>query len=133
MDDIQKYKLNMTTINKLLNEYAGGINTNNLENINFLLGRNAASNWYIYHNSDQSDTIFHLDKFSSPYVIVNLPIDQLTREQILVASIICKKKSKYKNVPEIGILYTSVSNTRLGESLGTFIIKSNNKKKLIYI
>ena len=99
----------------------------------FLLGKNAESNWNIYKASEQTDTIFHVDKLSSPYVIVNVPVDDLSREQISAAAILCKSKSKHRLHHDLEILYTPISNTYLGDKLGMFIIKNNNKKKIIKI
>ena len=105
----------------------------NMEPPKYLLGKNAADNWKIYKESSQADTVFHLDKFSSPYVIVNLPIAELTPEHINTAAELCKSKSKYKNMSNIGVMYTPISNTILGDALGSFIISSNHKVKVIYI
>lgn len=99
----------------------------------YLIGQNAKNNWNIYKSSQQSDTIFHLDKFSSSYIILNVKIDQLTKKQINTAALLCKFKSKYKNLNNISVLYTSISNTFLGDEIGTFIIKSNRKKKIIKV
>ena len=107
--------------------------TTNEQNPRFLIGKNAEINWQIYKASDGLDTIFHLDKFPSPYVILNIPIELLTKEQINAAALLCKSKSKYKNITNIGIMYTPISNTNLGIRTGEFIIKSNRKKKIIFV
>ena len=120
--------------------------------INLLVGKNASNNWEIYKLSNlglgsvaentsqvnpargnQIDTIFHLDKFPSPYVIINKPIEELSTELIIFAATVCKSKSKYKNVPNIGVLYTPISNTIIGDKVGSFIIVSNRKKHVIHI
>lgn len=97
------------------------------------IGKNAANNWEIYKSSKGSDTIFHLDKFPSPYVIINKPIDELSTPIIEFLAKLCKSKTKYKNVPNIGVLYTLVSNTTLGVKIGSFIINSNRKKNIIHV
>ena len=99
----------------------------------YLIGKNAADNWELYKKSQKTDSIFHLDKFSSPYVIVNIDMDSLTAEQINTAANLCKSHSKYKNVPQIGVLYTSISNTKLGKETGSFIIISNRKTKIVRV
>lgn len=99
----------------------------------FLLGKSAENNWQIYKLSDQCDTVFHLDKFSSPYVIVNKELTSLTKEQIHIAAQLCKNGSKYRDVPNIAIMYTPISNTFLGEKLGSFIIRSNHKVNIVKI
>ena len=103
------------------------------ETVKYLVGKNAVDNWKIYKESSQTDTIFHLDKFSSPYIIVNVPITDLTNEQIYTAANLCKSKTKYKNIPNLGVMYTSISNTTLGTNVGAFHITSNRKVKVVNV
>lgn len=107
--------------------------TDSKDTVTYRVGKNATDNWKIYKESSHFDTVFHLDKFSSPYVIVNVPINELTMEQIMTAATLCKSKTKYKNVPNIGVMYTPIANTVLGLKLGSFIISSNHKTKTIYV
>ena len=109
------------------------IDKSNITDTRILLGKNAETNWQIYKASSQTDCIFHLDKLSSPYVIVNIPADMLTTEQIYIIGSICKSKSKHKNVPNISVMYTPISNTMLGNNVGEFIITSNRKKNTVII
>lgn len=115
----------------ILEEYS--IDLDDVLQVKYYVGKNAGDNWLIYKNSSQMDTVFHLDKYSSPYVIVNQSIDQLTKNQILTAAVLCKSKSKYKNLKNISVLYTPIANTKLGNKEGSFIIKNNKKKLLIKI
>ena len=118
---------------KIYELYEPAFDIDSVSNIRYLVGKNAENNWNIYRASERSDTIFHLDKFSSPYVIVNVPITELTTEQIYMAAYLCKLKSKYKSYNNIGVLYTSISNTSLGNEIGSFNIKSTGKKKVIHV
>lgn len=133
MDTMSEYALDRKNLEKIIKEYDYNFNMESLENTLFLVGTSASTNWDMYRHCMQTDTIFHLNKFSSPYVIVNLPINQLSNEQILAAAIICKRKSKYKNVPNVGVIYTPISNTVLGNEIGSFVIRNNHKKKLIIV
>ncbi|XWV26021.1 hypothetical protein QJ857_gp1059 [Tupanvirus soda lake] len=125
--------VSMDTLQTLINQYAPAMDTSTIFTARFLLGRNADNNWDIYKASNQTDTIFHLDKFPSPYVIINVSIENLTSQQIMVAALLCKLKSKYKSLNNIGVLYTPVSNTLLGSKPGSFIINSNHKKCVINV
>lgn len=100
--------------------------------VNYYVGTNAEDNWNLYRASSQSFTIFHLDKFSSPYVVIDQEIDNLNQKHLNLASLICKYYSKYKNVPNINIMYTPISNTSLGDTIGSFIVKNNKKKKVYH-
>jgi predicted ribosome quality control (RQC) complex YloA/Tae2 family protein len=97
----------------------------------YLVGRNAKNNWDIYKKSDELDTIFHLDNNPSPYVIINKPITELTKNEIIHASELCKSKSKFKDHDKVTVLYTSISNTFLGKVIGSFCIKSISEKYTI--
>ena len=101
--------------------------------IKYIIGKNSVNNWEIYRESNKNDTIFHLDKFPSPYVIVNIPILELSIAQINYAAQLCKLKSKYKNLPNLGIMYTPISNTKLGTEIGSFVVISRRKTNVIHI
>jgi len=120
-------------LHEILTQHFPHLLDNSVANLKFLIGKNAENNWEIYKSSSQKDVIFHLDKFSSPYVIVNVSMDDLTPDQIKVAATICKLRSKYKNMKNIGVSYTPISNTILGQDVGSYIIRNNHKKKVIYV
>ena len=101
--------------------------------MNLSVGTSASENWLLYRKSRQCDTIFHLVKYPSAYVIAPIPMEDLTKEQILEAATLCKSKSKYKNLPNLAVMYTPISNTILGMELGSFVVKSNHKKKVVYV
>lgn len=102
-------------------------------NIRYVVGKSASDNWTIHRASSQSDVVFHLDKFSSPYVIVNVPLTDLTNDQIRLAAYLCKMYSKHKAHNNLGVLYTPISNTKLAHEVGSFNIVSNKKKRIIYL
>ena len=104
-----------------------------MEEVKFVVGKNDRDNWRLYRESGQDSTIFHLDKFSSSYVIVEVPVDKLTPAQILDGARLCKSHSKYRDVPKIGVMYTSRSNTHLGDKVGEFIVKSNRKRRVVVV
>lgn len=96
-------------------------------------GTSAHHDWQIYRESHQNGTLFHLDKFPSPYVIANVPIGDLTNQQIRAMAQPCKSKSKYKNLRSAGVFYTPASNTRPGEAVGSLVVLSNRKKKIVRV
>ena len=103
------------------------------ENIKFLLGQNAEENWNILEEAQKinSDYIwFHLNSFSSPYVIMYCTIDELnsTRKNELndilnFAANLCKQNSKYKYLNQLKIIYTSLKKLSKGSEIGEVIIK----------
>lgn len=98
-----------------------------------IIGRSATDNWKILSEASQNDTIFHLDGFPSPYVIVKKPANELEKGEIIAAAIACKSKSKYKSIKKVSVLWTPVGNVTKGKVTGEFIIKSNKQVKLIVI
>ena|ERR1700747_714764 len=91
-------------------------------------GKNAKNNWEIYDEAEQFHTIFHIDNLTSPYVIINLPMNELTNQQIAECGNLCKEHSKHKHI-KVTMLYTEISNTYKGNVLGQFIIKSDKLVK----
>lgn len=99
--------------------------------VNYFVGKNAHNNWELLSIAHQNHTLFHLEKFSSPYVIVDQSIDKLYEEEIEQACFLCWTNSKMKKVSTVKIFYTPVSNVYKGSDIGSIIIKSNKKKKII--
>lgn len=130
---ITNHTVDQNSLQSLVQSFFSSMDVSSISKARFLLGKNADSNWSIHRASDPNDTIFHVNKLSSPYVIINIPIEKLTKEQALTAAILCKSKSKHKNSPNLEILYTPISNTRLGDVPGLFIIKSESKKKILHV
>lgn len=97
------------------------------------IGKNKEENWKIYNEAEPTHTIFHLDSLSSPYVIVPISIEELTPAVVIEASQMCKLHSKYRNYHQIKVMYTAVSNTRLGAETGSFVVISNRKVKIIKV
>jgi hypothetical protein len=106
-----------------------------MKNLNFemKIGKTAQDNWNILNESSQTHTILHLNSFSSPYVIINKPINQLSKSEITVAAQSCKEHSKYKNYQNLKIFYTSISNVTKADKIGSFHIISRKKLKYINI
>lgn len=100
------------------------------EGVNFIIGENAQDNWNLLSSSKQQWIWFHLDKFSSPYVILTESLKDLKnntyekswREYIVKAGLLCKENSKHKN-NKVKIIYTNVKNVSKGTSVGEAIIK----------
>ncbi len=96
--------------------------------MNYTVGKNAKDNWLKWKEASSTDTIFHLEKFSSPYVIVKKSIIDLSMQEITFLAQECLDHSKYKGMHSIYVFYTEKSNTTLGEEIGSFYIKSSKKK-----
>lgn len=101
--------------------------------MSLIIGKNAQNNWDIlkkYKKINKSYLWFHLDGFSSPYVILEKEYNKVSKQEIIYACQACKDNSKYKNM-EVKIVYTTLKNIIKGNEIGQAIIKS--KKKCNYI
>ena len=97
------------------------------EGINYLIGENAKDNWDILNDAKQNWIWFHLDNFSSPYVIMqeckkgikNRKYEKTYIEYIKMGCLLCKQNSKY-NSQKVKVIFTNLKN----------IFKNNNVKKI---
>ncbi len=96
------------------------------ENIEIWVGQNAQDNWDILSQSKQTEIWLHLDKLSSPYVIIK---DSNPSKYCLnYAASICKKHSKYYNLNKVNVIYTQIKNIKKGSEIGSAIVKGKTKK-----
>ena len=102
---------------------------------NYIVGKSAQNNWDLFDKAKGTDIWFHLDSFSSPYVILSNEdiTTQLNKKDILECAIACKSNSKYKNVPKLKIVYCRIDNLTKGNIVGSLIIKSRRKCSYIII
>ena len=106
------------------------------ENVKFILGQNAEENWNILDeakNENINYIWFHLDSFPSGYVIMYSTLDDLVDKNIddylFFAGNLCKNNTKYRNLNDIKICYTSLNKLEKTDKIGEIIVKG--KKKII--
>lgn len=100
------------------------------------VGENAQDNWNLLDQSEDNYIFFHLSSFSSCYVVLETYYKNLNEVPIDIikkAAELCKSKTKYKNMIDIKVDYTTVNNVKKGEVIGEIIYKSNKKVKCIKI
>ena len=97
-----------------------------------VVGKNDSDNWNIIKESSSDDIWFHLNSFPSPHVITRINGSD-EEVDINYAASLCKSKSKYKNVPNIKIVYTSIKNLKLGNKVGSVEFISKRKCKYVVI
>jgi len=87
------------------------------------IGSSAQENWDIIKDSKQNDIWFHLQKRSSPHVVINLPkktkIKDISSTTIKYAATLCKVNSAWKNHKVVTVMYTYIKNVRYGEDIGS--------------
>ena len=98
------------------------------------IGQNKIENWSLLSGRNSWDYIFHLASFPSCYVIVSLENPkELEKKYITKIAKLCKHNTKYKNVPNIKIEYTNISNILKGNVLGEYKYVSRKKINTIKI
>ena len=98
------------------------------------IGNNCSENWQLLDNSKEHHIFFHLSHFPSCYVILQYEIDKEVDIKIIEkAALQCKLHTKYKNLKNIRVDYTNISNVVKGEKVGEIFYKSNRKVKNILV
>lgn len=95
--------------------------------VKIIVGQSAKENWKIYDDCEPDDIWFHLDDFSSPYVIIkNYNYNELSNTTYKKVACICKSNSKMKNINKVSVIYTPIGNLLKGKAVGSVIIKKNS-------
>jgi predicted ribosome quality control (RQC) complex YloA/Tae2 family protein len=92
------------------------------------IGSNAKENWTLV-DSDDNYTWLHLNSYPSCHVVIET--DDPTQEEIIFAAQLCKENTKYRNLRNLKICYTTCGNLKKGTETGSVIYKS--KRKVHYI
>lgn len=98
------------------------------------VGQNKRENWQLLEDKNPWDLIFHLTSFPSCYVVVPMTErDVLSEESILDIARVCKKNTKYRNLRDVKVDYTTISNISVGEDVGEYEYISNRKVKVVKV
>ena len=107
-------------------------------NIIYIIGENAQDNWNIldlYKKENDKYIWFHLNSFSSAYVIMCSTINDIDKSQfydyLYYGAELCKNNSKYKNLKNLKIIYTTLNKLSKTNKIGEVII--SGKKNTITI
>ena len=108
------------------------------DGINYLVGSNAEDNWKVLDKCKQNWIWFHLDKLSSPYVVLMESKKNFKKEEysyswnhyLNYGANLCKENSKYKN-QKVSVMWTEGKNVGKGNKIGSAIIKG--KRNLIVL
>jgi|SaaInlV_150m_DNA_3_1039698.scaffolds.fasta_scaffold76923_1 predicted ribosome quality control (RQC) complex YloA/Tae2 family protein len=97
------------------------------------IGKNAKDNWDLLDNACEDDLWFHVKDESSAYVIIeNNYKDEITKEDIENACIICKNNSKLRNHNKrVAIIWLPVKYVLKGKVVGQ--AKLTKEPKISYV
>ena len=68
------------------------------------------------------DSWFHLSEFSSPHLIINTNVFELSKKDIYRIAILLKQNTKYRKENHIPVCYTLRKNLKLTSKLGEVIV-----------
>tara|TARA_Y100000389_G_scaffold98261_2_gene94936 strand:+ start:148 stop:504 length:357 start_codon:yes stop_codon:yes gene_type:complete len=110
---------------------------NEYNNIKYYIGENAQDNWDLFENSkeiNENYIWFHLNSFSSPYVIMYACLDEIKMNidsYLNYGANLCLKNSKYEYLKDTKIIYCELKKLKKGNKVGEIII--SGKKKLMKV
>tara|TARA_Y100001970_G_C14183153_1_gene830991 strand:+ start:1605 stop:1928 length:324 start_codon:yes stop_codon:yes gene_type:complete len=96
----------------------------------YIIGQNKNENWEML-DTNGNFTWLHLNSFPSCYVIIE--DENASQDMIEFGAKLCKENTKYRNVPNLKICYTTCNNLKKGNEVGSVTFKSNRKRKTITI
>ena len=109
------------------------------QNIKFLVGQNSQENWDLidfYSKINNEYIWFHLNSFPSCYVImcttlIDISCNEIKNNLINYGAELCKKNTKYRNLSDLKICYTSLKKLKKTNKIGEVnIIGKRNIIKL---
>ena len=103
---------------------------NECNKVTFKIGKNSKENWELL-NENKNHIWFHLSAFPSRYVICCF--ENPTDEMIQFGAELCKENTKYRNLKNLKVSYTPISNLEKGIKEGMVYFKSNRKVKSIKV
>ena len=110
---------------------------NEYNNIKYYIGENAQDNWDLFEKSkeiNENYIWFHLNSFSSPYVIMYACLDEIKMNidsYLNYGANLCLENSKYEYLKDTKIIYCELKKLKKGNKVGEIII--SGKKKLMKV
>ena len=95
------------------------------------IGQSAKENWDLIDNSIQNYIWLHLNSFPSCHIVIE--DENPSNELLLEGARLCKENTKYRNLKNLKICYTTISNLIKGQEIGSVSYKSNRKVKYIQL
>lgn len=102
-----------------------------IQNITIKIGENAKENTELISflkNINENYIWFHLSSFPSPHIIAET--SDISTELIVECAKLCKKYSKYKNMKNLYIDYTTLKNIKITSIFGKIEFVKNKLKKI---
>lgn len=92
---------------------------NHFENNPIKIGESAEDNDKIISDAKQTDTWFHLASFPSCHVVISCSKEYpLTKQMIYYCASLVKENTKYKNMPNLKVNYTTIKHVKKTDTPG---------------
>ena len=95
------------------------------------IGESAQENWDLIDSSNENYIWIHLNSFPSCHIVIEN--ENPSNELLLEGSRLCKDNTKYRNLKNLKICYTTISNLIKGKEIGSVSYKSNRKVKFVQL
>jgi predicted ribosome quality control (RQC) complex YloA/Tae2 family protein len=92
-----------------------------IDDCTVIIGQSAIENTKLILSSQPEDIWFHLASFPSPHVVLHH--SNPPKNLINASALLCKSHSKYKNLKNLKISYTTISNLNTTENFGAIEFK----------
>jgi len=93
------------------------------------IGQSAQENWDLIDSAHALDLWFHLEKFSSPHLILHMHMHDIPSNKIIYeCAQMVLENSKYKNLKNIYVIYTFIKHVKKDSSKVGSVFTSNTKK-----
>ena len=106
-----------------------------INDVKYIIGKNAEENWNLLDalkKINENYVWFHLDKFSSCYVIMCVTLSEINSQDYLYyGAQLCKENTKYKNMKNLKIVYTTLNKLTKTKTIGEVII--SGKRNIISV
>jgi hypothetical protein len=106
------------------------INLDDDSNTIIKLGKNAQENWNLIE-TNENFIWMHLNSFPSGHIIIEN--ENPSNEMLYICGLHCKENTKYKNLKNLKVCYTTVGNLIKGKEIGSVYFKSKRKVKHIIV
>jgi predicted ribosome quality control (RQC) complex YloA/Tae2 family protein len=98
----------------------------------YYVGENAKDNWNLLQTVKKLPNglnwiWFHLDNFSSAYVILCSTMKDAPKNAVTRGAELCKEYGKYKNIARVSVIYTEVKNVKRTEKVGQVTTSKTQK------
>lgn len=104
------------------------------QDLEIKVGESAQENWDLISLSSKMDVWFHLDKYPSAHVVIDIPqnkkIENLSSSTITYAASLCKENSKKNKSDNICVIYTYIKYVKKADTIGSVYTFHTRVKKI---